>query len=148
MRNHWSALRSTTPSPTITQKITTPQASPVMRNASDTITGANVPKVSMPITLRKITTMQAITGKTRIRLIAWSGTCASTAADHARTRLRRKPTSSRTSSAVMTCGRRSQSDAASTIGTPSIRLARAMFQSESNGACGFTSTSSPGPTRR
>ena len=87
IRNHCSALRRTTPSPTITQKIVTPQARPVMRNASDTITGANVPKVSMPTTLRKITTMHAITGSTRIRLIAWSGTWASTAADQARTRL-------------------------------------------------------------
>jgi len=55
-------------------KMTVPQRSPVVMNASETMTGPNMPNVSTPTTIRATTTIEAMIGRMRISVSAPSGT--------------------------------------------------------------------------
>jgi hypothetical protein len=145
-RRCWSATRSATPSPTTATKINVPHHSPVVMNASETMTGPNMPKVSTPTTMRATTTIDAISGRTRISVSAPSGTSARTRRVHACTSERRHgaaaPTASPSTSASMF-----QRRASSAIGVPSSRLARATSHKGSSSTARRTTTTSPGVTR-
>ena len=130
------------------RKITSPHPRPVVRNARASSIGEKVPKVSSPITLRMTSRKNAMSGSTRIRLSAGSGTCACTASAHRPTSQRRHVLRALRVSAVNTTAGACQRAALSTSGRPSRTLARAISHSLIRSGCCWTRTISAGSSKR